>query len=186
METNSQSYKNALLTQVKDAYGRLLYTYTVHLKQARIYQVRNSVIKWLQIILSALSTCGLIAIIITNSSLVSILSGICTTILLVISTYSKDINLDNQINEHCTFAHRLWIIKERYITLLTDFPVMSPDQISNARNELQLATAKEYAEEPPTSKKSYKKAQKALKKEEEQYFAIDELNQILPPHLRSK
>lgn len=186
METSSQSHKAALLTQVKDAYGRLLYTYTVHLKQARIYQERNSVIKWLQILLSALSTCGLVAIIIASSRLVSILSGICTTTLLVISTYSKDINLDNRIYEHCNFAHRLWLIKEKYITLLTDFPVLSTDQISDIRNELQLATSKEYSDEPSTSKKSYKRAQRALKNEEEQYFSIDELNQILPPHLRSK
>ena len=54
------------------------------------------------------------------------------------------------------------------------------------RDELQLKTHEVYQNAPKTDNRSYSEAQKALKSDEEQFFTTDELDRLLPSHLRSK
>ena len=86
--------------------------------------------------------------------------------------------------KHFDTSNKLWVIREKYISLLTDFDSLEEAQIVNMRDYLQDETSRIYAEAPITSEKSYSKAQKLLKNKEAQFFTQEELNQILPQHLR--
>lgn len=55
MATNSP-HKEALKTQLREAYGRIVYTYTTHLKKMNRLDKNNRHIKHTQILLSAIST----------------------------------------------------------------------------------------------------------------------------------
>ena len=93
--------------------------------------------------------------------------------------------MNADITRHSTAANALWSIRESYVSLLTDFPNMSIAEICARRDELQAMTAEVYKSAPKTDSKSYAAAQNALKNEEEQFFSEEELNKMLPQHLRS-
>ena len=151
----------------------------------RLRLKKNRYIKYAQIALSAISTGGFIGSIITNETALTCIGGIFSTALLALNLYFKDFNLNADITRHSTAANALWSIRESYVSLLTDFPNMSITEICARRDELQAMTAEVYKSAPKTDSRSYAAAQNALKNEEEQFFSEEELNRMLPQHLRS-
>lgn len=93
-------YEEKLRSQIKDAYGRVLYTYTAHHKlAARLIKQKNA-IKITQIVLTAVSTVGFLATIITNQVLLSWLGGITAALSLGLNLYTRDFNLQEAIQKH--------------------------------------------------------------------------------------
>ena len=181
---NNQSHRQNMKIQIREAYGRLVYTYTPHLKQVELLTKQNKRIKHWQITLSAISTGGFLGAVITNQIALTWISGIVSTALLILNLYFKEFNLSDDIKKHRTTADALWVVRECYISLLTDFPVLKTEEIIQKRDELQSRTAEIYQAAPSTNSKSYSAAQKALKENEEQFFRASEIDQMLPEHLR--
>lgn len=183
---SSQSHKEDLKVQVREAYGRLVYTYTTHLKQVDQLTNKNQKIKYWQIGLSAISTGGFLGALITNQIIMTWIGGIVSASLLALNLFFKDFNIADDIKKHRGTADDLWIVRERYISLLTDFCVLSEEAIMQRRDELQDRTAEIYRVTPSTNFKSYSSAQKALKEDEEQFFKASEIDKMLPEHLREE
>lgn len=183
---SSQSHKEDLKVQVREAYGRLVYTYTTHLKQVDQLTNKNQKIKYWQIGLSAISTGGFLGALITNQIIMTWIGGIVSAALLALNLFFKDFNIADDIKKHRGTADDLWIVRERYISLLTDFCVLSEEAIMQRRDELQDRTAEIYRVTPSTNFKSYSAAQKALKEDEEQFFKASEIDKMLPEHLREE
>lgn len=181
---SSQSHKKDLKVQIREAYGRLVYTYTTHLKQVEQLTNKSQRIKYWQIGLSAVSTSGFFGAVITKKSVMTWIGGIVSTVLLALNLFFKDFNLVDDIKKHRTTADDLWIVRERYISLLTDFDVLSEETIMQRRDELQNRTAEIYKVAPSTNSKNYSAAQKAIKEGEEQFFDASEIDKMLPEHLR--
>ena len=186
MAANSPTDKSAILSALKEQYGKVVYTYTTHIKEARIRAHWNSAFLWADIILSAITTGGIIGLIITNSRMCEIASCVASVILLVISLYTKEAKLAERSVSHKEFASKIWLIRERYLALMTDASALEYEEIAKRRDCLQEELATLYQHEPLTSNKSYKQAQQALKRDEEQFFSTEELNKLLPEHLRTK
>jgi len=180
----NREYLEKLRTQIREAYGRVVYTYTTHLYFMNNLKDKLKCIKYFQILLSAISTGGFLATIIINEIALSWISGLVSVALLIVNLYFKDFNLSEDIKRHQVASDRLWIMREEYISLLTDFDVLSIAQITAKREELQVNVAEIYSTSPKTDKKSYKQAQLALKNEEEQFFKSEEIDRLLPEHLR--
>lgn len=75
MEQNSP-HKEALMIQIKEAYGKVVYTYTTHLKMMNYLTKKNRIIKYIQIILSAISTGGFIGALITDEVILTCVGGL--------------------------------------------------------------------------------------------------------------
>ncbi len=178
-------HKEALKTQIREAYGRVTYTYTTHLKMMNRLVNLNKTVKYIQIALSAIATGGFVGSLITDGLILTCVGGLFSTGLLALNLYFKDFNLFDEIKEHRTAADNLWLIREKYVSLLTDFSVLSEKEIVLQRDDLQERTYEIYKLSPKTDSKSYAAAQKALKFEEEQFFTADEIDRMLPSHLRS-
>ena len=179
-------YEEKLRSQIKDAYGRVLYTYTAHHKfAARLIKQKNA-IKVAQIVLTAISTVGFLATIITNQVLLSWLGGITAALSLGLNLYTKDFNLQDDIQKHKNAADELWDVRESYVSLLTDFEILDKEEIRRQRDKLQGAVSKVNRQYPGTDDKSYAEAQNALKNEEEQTFNEGEVDELLPTGLRNK
>ncbi|WP_197016896.1 SLATT domain-containing protein [Methanobrevibacter arboriphilus] len=183
---NENIYRGELEVQLKEAYGRVLYTYTSHLKFMNMLDKKHRRLKYAQIILSALSFTGFFVTIIFDKIALAFISGIVSLILLCLNLYYKEFNLPEDIKQHRMASDKLWLIREKYISLLTDINVKNIDDIVIQRDNLQQETADVYSTSPKTNSKSYKEAQKALKSEEEQFFSSGELDKMLPEHLRNK
>jgi uncharacterized FlgJ-related protein len=98
--------------------------------------------------------------------------------------YFKEINLVEDSKRHRIASDNMWIIREQYISLLTDFETLSENDILEKRDIFQKQTFEVYNTSPKTDAKSYRDAQTALKSEEEQFFTPDEIDKMLPVHLR--
>ncbi len=179
---NSQGFK--LESQLREAYGKIVYTYTCHNKKAtRLLKLNDNIKVW-QIVLSALSTGGFITTIIFNDTLVKIIGAVISFLLVIVNSYTKNFNLVGEANEHIKTANLLWKIREEYISLLIDFEILSVEEIMVKRDELQNRTFEVYSSSLSTDKKSYKEAQKSLKTEEEQTFSEKEIDVMLPSSIR--
>ena len=180
----SQTYREGLRTQIREAYGRLLYTYTSYNKMAGNLKQRQDCLQVWQIILSAITTGGLLAAVIAKEEWVTIASCVISTISTGITLYLKNYNLNDLIRQLHVSANEAWLIREDYISLLTDFDQLQDSEITSKREELKHRVYELYKKCPKTDSKSYEQAQKALKKEEEQFFRADEIDKMLPQHLR--
>ena len=182
MEKNQE----LLLNQIVDLHGKVVYTYTTHHKiQNRLEGINRSV-KIIQIILTAISTVGFLATVITNQYLLAWIGGITSALSLGLNLYMKDSNLDDRIKKHKDAADELWDVREAYSSLITDFYDMSLIDIRLKRDEIQHIWSEINRKYPGTDKKGYKEAQKSLKDEEEQTFNEGEAEKFLPVASRKK
>lgn len=181
----SSPHKEALETQIREAYGRVTYTYTTHLKMMNRLVKKNKTVKYLQISLAAISTGGFVGSLITNEFALTCIGGLFSTALLALNLFFKDFNLFEEIKQHRMASDSLWLIREQYVSLLTDFCVLNEDEIVSRRDDLQNRTFEIYKHSPKTDSKSYADTQKALKNEEEQFFTPEEIDKMLPSHLRN-
>lgn len=145
---------------------------------------RNFWIKWGQIGLSAISTGGFLGVLISNKQILLWAGGLCSTALLALTSYLKDKDISTEKTDHIKTANKLWKVREKYLSLLTDFDEISIEEIVRKRDELLDESSEIYGAAPLTDGKSYAAAQAALKTNEEQFFTQEELNKMLPAHLR--
>ena len=78
----------------------------------------------------------------------------------------------------------MWDVREKYISLLTDFDILNEDNIREQRDKLQDMVSKINRKYPGTDGKSYAAAQNALQNQEEQTFREGEVDELLPDGLR--
>lgn len=175
--------------QIRECFGRVVYSAKTHEKCADLCMGRLRWIKNAQIILSALITTGVITALlgdpkISHSSL--IVTVIVSTLQLVFSSYMKDVDPGQQAEKHKKTASELWNIRESYLSILTDLRDLNLDfqVMRNKRDELQAVLATIYATAPRTNSKAYGLASSGLKNHEELTFSDDEIDKFLPAALR--
>ena len=181
-------------SQVRQCYGRVVYSHKAQEKCADILLRRLSQIKVWQILLSAITTAGFIAVIFGEDVLGAVLStehvtligtvigAVCSTSLLVLNAYTKDYDLGEMAQKHRRAAVDIWLIREKYLSLITDLRVgLEPiEQIITCRDTLLVELHRIYTGAPGTTYKAYKKAQKALQQCEEMTFSDNEIDGMLP------
>lgn len=181
---NEKYQREKLRYQIRDQYGKLVYSYTCHLKEAQILGNRLNYFKSLQIILSGVSTGGILVTLFGKNKASTIFSAFISATLFVLNTYLKNVSLIQDKESHLKTSNELWKVRESYLSLLTDFDVLKLDEIMKQRDELVNRTSKIYDSQLQTSKRAYRQTQKALKSNQEQYFSQEEIDMMLPKCLR--
>lgn len=173
-------------SQLRECYGRVVYSHKAHEKCADILLQQNRYLKTIQIVLSALTACGVLTVVFTDTKLYDIVTAVVALISLGVSLYLKEYDLGALAQQHSETATELWDIREQYLSLLTDLNgcAMSQETIIARRDALQERLKTVYKRAPRTTSKAYLKAQKSLRKNEEMFFSNDELNELLPEVLR--
>jgi hypothetical protein len=189
LEPNSQASNKGrayLEEQIRECYGRVVYSHKTHEKCADILLIRLSNIKIAQIILSALSTVGFVSIIFGTGEVGAIAGGLVSVALLVLNGYTKDYDLGQLAQKHRQAAADLWLIREQYLSLLTDLRSnsSSEDELRQKRDDLLTELHALYSGAPSTNFKAYKKAQEALKNLEDMTFSDEEIDAFLPKSLK--
>jgi hypothetical protein len=175
-----------LEAQVREIFGRVVWTHKTQEKCADILNSRNHTIKVIQIILSALTTTGILITVFGSNKIIGIVSAIISTTLLILTTYTKNYNLGQIAQKHADAAIQLWNIREKYLSLLTDIKTgaISEDDIRKQRDALQKELFGIYKGAERTINKAYSEASKALKVNEELTFSDEEIDIFLPSKLR--
>ena len=174
--------------QVRECYGRVVYSHKTHEKCADILLTRLGRIKLLQIVLSSMTTAGFIAMIFGVGSVGAVICVVISTTLLVLNAYTKNHDLGELAQKHRQAAADLWLIREKYLALVTDLRVgeESLAKITNRRDALLEDLHGVYLGAPSTTYQAYKKAQKALQQLDEMTFSDAEIDALLPSSLRRR
>lgn len=178
---NSQGYK--LESQIRAAFGRVTYTQTGHEKiEQKLLKIDDSIKTW-QIVLLAMITGSFLATLISIEKIAAIIAAAASLVLIVLNTYSKNCDLVEKAQEHHQASDLLWKIRDEYVSLLTDFEILAPEEIINKKDELQERAANVYANFPGADSKNHTDAQ-ALKIKVEQIFSEEEIDTMLPYSIR--
>ena len=178
--------RSILEGQLRECYGRVVYSHKTHEKCADILLSRLARIKLWQIILSAITAAGFLGAIFGAGQIGAALGIIVSTALLVLNSYTKNYDLGELAQKHKQAANDLWIVRENYLSLLVDLAMREKplEALQKQRDELleQLHTV--YSGAPSTTFQAYKKAQQALKQLEEMTFTDAEIDEFLPKELK--
>lgn len=172
--------------QLRECYGRVVYSHKTHEKCADILLLRLAQIKLWQIILSAITTGGFVAAVFGAGQIGAVVGIIVSTTLLVLNAYTKNYDLGELAQKHKQSANDLWLIREKYLSLLVDLArrEKSVKELQKQRDELIEQLHKVYSGAPSTTFQAYRKAQEALKNLEDMTFSDAEIDAFLPKELK--
>ncbi len=173
--------------QIRECYGRVVYSHKTHEKCADLLLSRLTRLRLTQIILSALTTAGFLgAFFAEGSKMASFFGMVISTILLCINSYTKDYDLGQLAQRHKDAANILWYLRESFQSLLVDIATREKDliELQSRRDRLIDDLRDAYKNAPSTSSLAYKKAQEALKFNEDLTFNDAEIDAFLPKELR--
>lgn len=177
---------NVLEGQLRECYGRVVYSHKTHEKCADILLERQGSIKFWQIVISAAVTGGIVSTFFGTKEIGAAITALLSASLLALNAYTKDYDLGAIAQKHRQAGSDLWIIREKYLSLLTDIRLgdVALEIIRTRRDALQDELHAVYAGAPSTNFKAYSMAQDALKKLEDMTFSDKELDAFLPKELK--
>lgn len=191
MEQHSQTddtpdSRRILEGQLRECYGRVVYSHKTHEKCADILLSRFGTIKRWQIILSAITTAGFIGAFFGAGIIGATIGTLVSTVLLALNAYTKDYDLGELAQKHKQAANDLWIIREQYLSLLVDLAMREKpiESLQSQRDALVGQLHSAYAGAPSTTFDAYKKAQEALQHLEDMTFNDKEIDAFLPNELK--
>jgi len=177
-----------LESQIREIYGRVVYTHKTHEKCADILKARSDYIKYAEIFLSAATTTSILVVVFGEGKAFQFLAALFSTILLALTLYSKDFNLLAIAEKHKQAALNILEIREKLLSMLVDIRIGNKEisQIQKSRDELIEQLINTYKGAPKTINKAYAIASKVLKENEEFTFSDAEIDKFLPESLRRK
>lgn len=178
-----------LLAQVRESFGRVVYSHKTHEKQADICFSKHRWQQGVLIALTAISSGTFLAAVVGllgDPLLTSLATSSIALLVTWISLGAKTYRFADESDAHRGIASRLWDVRESYISLISDLMSgdVSDEQARARRDELQEATRAAYADAPRTSSKAFTRAQDGLKRNEEMTFTPREIDLFLPEALR--
>lgn len=185
--TQSNDDPSKLVAQLREAFGRVVYSHKTHEKCADSYESSARSVKYGQIVLAALTTGSAVTAILADSQASLILTALLSTFQIALNLYTKNVDPGALAERHKEAALKLWNVRESYLSLLVDIrsSFIDLEEARTERDELQNRLAEIYASAPRTTTPGYKAAQKALKVAEDLTFSPDEIDAFLPEELRS-
>ncbi|MDA5245350.1 SLATT domain-containing protein [Agrobacterium tumefaciens] len=176
----------ALESQIRECFGRVVYAHKTHEKDGDLCAHTLRRLKLLQIIVSSITASGTLAVLLADELWIKLGTALVSLLGLFITGYMKGFDPGAAAQKHRDTAADLWIIRESYLSLLTDMASGATPltQATERRDQLQSALAAIYKSAPHTTPKGYLKAQEALQKLEDYTFNDGEIDKFLPPNLK--
>jgi hypothetical protein len=173
--------------QLRECFGRVVYTHKTHEKCADILLTRLAKVKLWQIILSAITTAGFIGAVCGAGKTGALVGVLVSTTLLALNAYTKNYDLGELAQKHRQAGADLWIIREKYLSLITDLRMGEKpiEVLQRERDDLLKELHTVYSGAPSTTYPAYKKAQEALKQLEDMTFSDAEIDAFLPKALKN-
>ncbi|WP_027376078.1 SLATT domain-containing protein [Kaistella palustris] len=178
--------KQFLEAQIREIYGRVIYTHKTHEKCADVLKTRYDWFKYSEIILSVVTTTSILVVLFGDGKSAQLVAAICSTVLLGLTLYSKDFNLLAIAERHKAAALDILEIREKLLSLLVDIRIGEESimQLQERRDILNTDLVNTYRGAPKTINQAYDIASKALKENEEFTFTDAEIDKFLPLSLR--
>lgn len=174
----------ALEDQIRECFGRTVYTHKTHERMADICTDTLSFWKKSQIFLAAITSTGAVSVVFFEPVWIEYATAAVALAATFTSGYLKSFDPGGAAQKHRDTAAKLWNIRECYQSLLTDLWSISREAAIARRDELQAALSAIYSTAPRTNSKAYRDAQKRLKELEDMTFSDCEIDSFLPYSLK--
>lgn len=171
---------------MREAYGRVVYTHKTQEKCADILLEQQGQLRVAQIALSATTTAGFVSVVFGAGKIGALIGVVVSTILLALNSYMKNYDPGAQAQKHRLAASDLWLIRERYQSLLVDLRMGEKpiEELQTQRDQLAVELHQIYRNAPSTNNWAYKRAQVALQTNEDMTFSDAEIDAFLPRELK--
>lgn len=187
MSSDPPDSLRVLNASIREAFGRVVYSHKTHEKAREIETNRVTFVKATNIVLTTLTSAGLLGTIITDAHALLYLSSSLAALTLAFTIFQFRFDPAGAADEHRTTANELWYVREQYCNLLADVRRGIPEEDAARRRDELTAELKEvYSHAPSTSSRAYRKAQEALKIKEDMTFSAAEINKFLPKELHEE
>ncbi|NDO91490.1 SLATT domain-containing protein [Cellulosimicrobium composti] len=189
--TSSRGEPRALLlAQVREAYGRICYTHKTQEKQADICHEKYRKQRRVRVGLTAVSSGAFLASLtglLLDKQWAAVVTSFIAVLLSASALSDKTFQHGEEMQQHRETAAKLWNVRESYLSLLVDLTSgsITLEEGRGERDKLQVAAGAIYADAPRTSAAAYKRAQEALQMHGDLTFSSAEIDQLLPPALRT-
>lgn len=172
--------------QLRECFGRVVYSHKTHEKTADLLLKRLARIKILQIALSAVTAGGCVAIVFGAGKIGAFVAALVSAGLLGVNLYTKDYDLGELAQKHRRTGSDLWAVREKYLSLIADLRIGNQpmEQLQSRRDSLGDELQTIYRDAPSTNARAYRKAQEGLQQQDEMTFSDEEINAFLPEELR--
>lgn len=179
---DSPHSRRVLEGQLRECYGRIVYSHKTHEKCVDILLSRLARIKLWQIILSAVTTAGFVSTVLGAGEVGAVAGLLVSIALLILNAYTKSYDLGELAQKHKQAANELWLIREKYLSMLVDLAMQEKpiETLQVQRDDLLTNLHAVYSGSPSTTFQAYKKAQEALQKNEDMTFTDMEIDALLP------
>ena len=171
--------------QLRESFGRVVYSHKTHEKTADALLGKLGRIRLWQIVLSAITTGGCVAVVFGAGKVGACLAALVSTGLLGLTLYTKDDDLGERAQKHRRTGADLWGVREKYLSLIVDLRIgnQTMEQLQSRRDRLVDELQTIYTGAPSTNARAYREAQEGLQQREEMTFSEDEIDAFLPEEL---
>jgi hypothetical protein len=182
--SGSGSTNDANVQTIRESFGRVVYSHKTHEKAREIESSKVTLVKWVNIVLTTVTSTTLVTSIFTNQRALLLIGSILSTLTLAFVIFQLSFDPAKESERHRAAAKELWYVREQYINLLADIK-SHPDAVNipQRRDELIDELKRIYSVAPDTSSAAYRKAQTALKFSEDITFSNEEIDRFLPDSL---
>jgi hypothetical protein len=170
---------------IRESFGRVVYSHKTHEKAREIESAKADRVKWINIVLTTLTSAALVSTIITNQKTLLYVSSILSASALAFVIFQLSFDPAKEAERHRAAAKELWYVREKYVNLLTHIKAnTNAVDVIGRRDELIEELKLIYKFAPDTSSRAYRAAQQALKVSEDMTFSVEEIDAFLPDSLR--
>lgn len=179
--------KQRLLAIIRELYGRVAWSHKTHEKERELSTRRAKRDRWINVVLMALTTTGILASIPLQNPWATITAALLAAISTGFAIYQISFSTEIEVYRQRQAAKSLLLERERLVLLIER--VMADDSSArDIRKELETTIERIdqiYSSSPDTSDKAFKMASEGLKFNEELTFSDKEIDALLPEELRA-
>jgi hypothetical protein len=179
--------KQRLLAIIRELYGRVCWSHKTHEKERELSTRRAKRDRWINVVLMALTTTGILASIPLENPWATIAAALLAAISTGFAIYQISFSTEIEVYRQRQAAKSLLLERERLVLIIER--VMADDTNEKViRTELETTIERIgqiFSSSPDTSDKAFKMASDGLKLNEELTFSDKEIDALLPEKLRS-
>lgn len=175
-----------LESQIRQIFASVVWTHKIQEKQSDIYRRRYRALETIKILVSSITSAGIISIIFVDEFWLKLVTAIISMISIFINTYYKTFDLTSIANEHKQTALKMLKLREKLICLLTGIRIqqLNENEIIIKRNKIldELMNAHDNARDANSD--AVDKASKHLKEKGDLSYSDEEIDSFLPSYLK--
>ncbi|MGU9050426.1 SLATT domain-containing protein [Clostridium perfringens] len=167
---------------MRQIFASVVWCHKIQEKQSDIYLFRNNVLDVSRIILSALTSSGIFAILFVDNFILKLITALISAVTLFINTYFKSYNLKLMHKQCKTTAIEFLELREDIVSTLCDIKIdkYTEEELREKRNKFIGRKMEIVKCSPEASNRAVKKAGDALKIKNDNTFTDEEIDSYLP------